>query len=105
MRNVIIMLVFVGHASEPLGGLPAAPQTPLPLLACLTKAVPSPLLQWQLLDILYTYCFMMRLYNGEPQSDPQVVPCPGLTQKESGYTACSVKSFHVCFASMLLTEG
>ena len=63
---------YTGTASASSMGLPAAPKTPLPLLASLTKAVPSPLLQWQLLDILYTYCFIMRFYNGEPHSDPQV---------------------------------
>lgn len=91
------MSVFVEHASEPPGGLPAAPQDPLPLLASLTKAVPSPLLQWQLLDILYTYCFVMRLYNGEPQSDPQVVPCPGLTENNMvvQHFSCGVELFHV----------
>lgn len=77
--------IHAGHASESSGGLPAAPQTPLPLLASLTKTVPSPLLQWQLLDILYTYCFVMRLYNGDPQSDPQVAPFPGYTQTKTDH--------------------
>ncbi|DBA99918.1 TPA: hypothetical protein ACH3X1_013802 [Trebouxia sp. C0004] len=54
-----------------VSGLPAAPNQPLPLLASLTKVPPSPLLQWQLLDIIYTYCFVMRLYNGDYSSDPQ----------------------------------
>ena len=61
-----------GTAAVSSLGLPAAPTTPLPLVASLTKAVPSPMLQWQLLDILYSYCFIMRLYNGDYQSDPQV---------------------------------
>lgn len=72
---------YVGHA-ESSGGLPAAPQTPLPLLTSLTKAIPSPLLQWQLLDVLYAYCFLMRLYNGDPESDPQVVSFPGQLRKQ-----------------------
>ncbi len=61
-----------GGAVTAVSGLPAAPSQPLPLLASLTKVPPSPLLQWQLLDILYTYCFVMRLYNGDYSSDPQV---------------------------------
>ena len=52
--------------------LPAAPGQPLPTLKSLTKAAPSPLLQYQLLDIVYTYCFLMRLYNGDYTTDPQV---------------------------------
>ncbi|KAL0030868.1 hypothetical protein WJX77_010687 [Trebouxia sp. C0004] len=60
-----------GGAGTAVSGLPAAPNQPLPLLASLTKVPPSPLLQWQLLDIIYTYCFVMRLYNGDYSSDPQ----------------------------------
>ncbi len=46
-------------------GLPPPPSRPLPPLAVLTKAAPSPLLRWQLLDLLYAYCFTLRLYNGD----------------------------------------
>ncbi|KAL0051597.1 hypothetical protein WJX82_010553 [Trebouxia sp. C0006] len=60
-----------GGTATAVSGLPAAPSQPLPLLASLTKVPPSPLLPWQLLDILYTYCFVMRLYNGDYSSDPQ----------------------------------
>lgn len=49
------------------GGLPPPPSRPLPPLAALTKAAPSPLLRWQLLDLLYAYCFTLRLYNGDYQ--------------------------------------
>ncbi|KAL3138319.1 hypothetical protein ABBQ32_006128 [Trebouxia sp. C0010 RCD-2024] len=66
-----ISIQDAGVASEASGSVPAAPPSPLPLLGSLTKAVPSPKLQWQLLDTLYAYCFVMRLYNGEPRSDPQ----------------------------------
>lgn len=56
------------------------PATPgeLPKLASLTKAAPSPLLRWQLLDVLYAYCLIMRLYNGEPMADPQVGHSPNM---------------------------
>lgn len=53
-------------------GLPAAPEHALPKVISLTKATPSPLLQWQLLDVLYSYAFVMRLYNGDCRSDAQV---------------------------------
>lgn len=36
----------------------------------LTKARPSPLLQLHLLDLLYSYCYVLRLYNGDYTSDP-----------------------------------
>lgn len=52
--------------------LPPAPEEALPVLTSLTKAAPSPLLQWQLLDILYSYAFVMRVYNGEYSTDALV---------------------------------
>lgn len=47
--------------------LPVPPSRPLPPLAVLTKAAPSPLLQYQLLDLLYAYCLTLRRYNGDYQ--------------------------------------
>lgn len=49
--------------------IPAGPDTPLPPLSKLTSAEPSPLLAIHLVDILYSYCFTLRLYNGDWQSD------------------------------------
>ena len=69
-------LCYTGDSAASVSNLPAAPSHPLPLLASLTKFAPSPLLQWQLLDILYTYCFVMRLYNGDYLTDPQVMHPP-----------------------------
>jgi hypothetical protein len=46
--------------------LPAANAEPLVPVASLTKSAPSPLLRWQLLQLLYGYCWVMRRYNGEP---------------------------------------
>jgi hypothetical protein len=46
--------------------LPAASADPLVPVSSLTKATPSPLLRWQLLQVLYGYCWVMRRYNGEP---------------------------------------
>lgn len=54
-------------ASTQSSTLPPPPSRPLPPLAVLTKAAPSPLLRWQLLDLLFAYCFTLRLYNGDYQ--------------------------------------
>lgn len=51
--------------------LPPAPEHALPLLKSLTRVEPSPLLQWQLLDIMYAYVYLMRLYNGDYTTDVQ----------------------------------
>lgn len=50
--------------------IPEGPESPLPLLKQLTRAEPSPLLAVHLVDILYSYCFTLRLYNGDWNSDP-----------------------------------
>ncbi|XP_057520447.1 uncharacterized protein LOC130800795 isoform X1 [Amaranthus tricolor] len=49
--------------------VPPGPETPLPPLKLLTSAEPSPFLAFHLVDILYSYCFTLRLYNGDWQSD------------------------------------
>ncbi|KAI5017508.1 hypothetical protein ZWY2020_042396 [Hordeum vulgare] len=49
--------------------IPEGPESPLPSLKQLTRAEPSPLLTVHLVDILYSYCFTLRLYNGDWQSD------------------------------------
>ncbi|KAL6642814.1 hypothetical protein ACP70R_020995 [Stipagrostis hirtigluma subsp. patula] len=50
--------------------IPEGPDSPLPSLKQLTRAEPSPLLAVHLVDILYSYCFTLRLYNGDWHSDP-----------------------------------
>jgi hypothetical protein len=50
--------------------IPEGPESPLPPLKQLTRAEPSPLLTVHLVDILYSYCFTLRLYNGDWHSDP-----------------------------------
>ncbi|XP_051193169.1 uncharacterized protein [Lolium perenne] len=50
--------------------IPEGPESPLPSLKQLTRAEPSPLLTVHLVDILYSYCFTLRLYNGDWHSDP-----------------------------------
>jgi hypothetical protein len=50
--------------------IPEGPESPLPSLKQLTKAEPSPLLAVHLIDMLYSYCFTLRLYNGDWRADP-----------------------------------
>ncbi|XP_008806932.2 zinc finger HIT domain-containing protein 2 [Phoenix dactylifera] len=50
--------------------VPAGPENPLPPLRQLTHTDPSPLLAVHLVDVLYSYCFTLRLYNGDWHSDP-----------------------------------
>ncbi|GAB4857603.1 hypothetical protein Ancab_015510 [Ancistrocladus abbreviatus] len=49
--------------------IPPGPETPLPPISKLTSAKPSPLLGVHLIDIIYSYCFTLCLYNGDWQSD------------------------------------
>ncbi|KAE8662018.1 hypothetical protein F3Y22_tig00113721pilonHSYRG00093 [Hibiscus syriacus] len=49
--------------------IPHGPETPLPSLCKLISTEPSPLLTVHLVDILYSYCFTLRMYNGDWQSD------------------------------------
>ncbi|KAL5704126.1 hypothetical protein ACHQM5_022598 [Ranunculus cassubicifolius] len=50
--------------------IPPGPETPLLSLTKLTSTRPSPLLPVHLVDILYSYCFTLRLYNGDWRSEP-----------------------------------
>lgn len=49
--------------------IPLGPETPLPSLSKLISTEPSPLLAVHLVDIVYSYCFTLRVYNGDWQSD------------------------------------
>ncbi|OIV89259.1 hypothetical protein TanjilG_24113 [Lupinus angustifolius] len=49
--------------------IPRGPETRLPPLSRLSLKEPSPLLTVHLVDILYSYCFTLRLYNGDWKSD------------------------------------
>ncbi|KAI3470759.1 hypothetical protein Pfo_027422 [Paulownia fortunei] len=50
--------------------IPPGPETPLPPVSKLTASGPSPLLAVHLVDIIYSYCFTLRLYNGDWKADP-----------------------------------
>lgn len=67
------VVLHAGTAAPPsttASALPPPPRRALPPLAALTRAQPSPLLQYHLLDLLYGYCFVLRLYNGDCSTDP-----------------------------------
>ncbi|WCJ19621.1 HIT-type Zinc finger family protein [Euphorbia peplus] len=49
--------------------VPPGPEIPLTRVSKLMSTEPSPLLAVHLVDILYSYCFTLRLYNGDRQSD------------------------------------
>ncbi|KAM0935119.1 putative Shq1 protein [Dioscorea sansibarensis] len=49
--------------------IPAGPENPLPPLCQLSCVEPSPLLSVHLVDVLFSYCFTLRLYNGDWHSD------------------------------------
>lgn len=59
-----------GLESDPAHDIPPGPEMPLPPINKLSSTEPSPLLAVHLIDIIYTYCFTLRLYNGDWQSDP-----------------------------------
>ncbi|KFK28076.1 hypothetical protein AALP_AA8G469100 [Arabis alpina] len=49
--------------------IPTGPDTALISLSKLSSTSPSPLLPLHLVDIVYSYCFTLRIYNGEWESD------------------------------------
>ncbi|XP_028760936.1 zinc finger HIT domain-containing protein 2 isoform X2 [Neltuma alba] len=55
--------------SNECSDIPPGPEAPLPPVSSLSSREPSPLLTVHLLDILYSYCFTLRLYNGDWRSD------------------------------------
>jgi hypothetical protein len=55
---------------DSINEIPEGPESPLPSLKQLTRTEPSPSLAVHLVDILYSYCFTLRLYNGDWHSDP-----------------------------------
>ncbi|XP_011628335.1 zinc finger HIT domain-containing protein 2 isoform X1 [Amborella trichopoda] len=59
-----------GNPDSPFSDVPPGPEAPMAPLSQLTKTEPSPLLAVHLVDVIYSYCFTLRLYNGDWQSDP-----------------------------------
>ncbi|KAL6175255.1 hypothetical protein ACLB2K_051897 [Fragaria x ananassa] len=64
VMTVVVVFKYTAASEIPLG-----PDTPLPPLSKLSSAKPSPFLAVHLVDIIYSYCFALRLYNGVWQSD------------------------------------
>ncbi|KAF6153668.1 hypothetical protein GIB67_000901 [Kingdonia uniflora] len=60
--------------SSPVGNhlneIPPGPENPLLPISKLSSTQPSPFLAFHMVDIIYSYCFTLRLYNGDHQSDP-----------------------------------
>ena len=52
-----------------IGPPPPPPSAPLPALSTLTSKPPSSLLPMHLVDILFSYCLVMRLFNGQYAAD------------------------------------
>ena len=46
-------------------GIPVGLETPLPSLCKLVSTEPSSLLTVHLVDIVHSYCFTLRVYNGD----------------------------------------
>ena len=59
-------------AQNALSAIPELPHEALPTVASLTRAQPSPLLRWQLLEVLYAYCCTLRTFHGDWHDAPQV---------------------------------
>ncbi|KAK9120739.1 hypothetical protein Syun_018356 [Stephania yunnanensis] len=53
----------------PLDVVPAGPEHPLLPVSKLSSTQPSPLLSIHLVDVVYSYCFTLRLYNGDWDTD------------------------------------
>uniref|UniRef100_A0A2P2QUR3 Zinc finger protein n=1 Tax=Rhizophora mucronata TaxID=61149 RepID=A0A2P2QUR3_RHIMU len=59
----------IDDTTEQSSDIPSGPETPLPPVRKLISVEPSPLLAVHLVDIVYSYCFTLRLYNGDWQQD------------------------------------
>ena len=55
--------------------IPCAPKVALVPLSSLTSRAPSPQMPLHLADLIYWYCLIMRLYNGDYSSDNSTVVC------------------------------
>ncbi|XP_057840394.2 uncharacterized protein LOC131050228 isoform X1 [Cryptomeria japonica] len=52
-----------------VSGIPPGPENPLSSVQQLTSIEPSPLLVVHLVDVIYSYCFTLRFFNGDWKSD------------------------------------
>lgn len=58
------------ESEETLADIPPPPSQPLAPVSQLLKGEPSPLLAYHLVEVLYSYCFTLRLFNGDWQCEP-----------------------------------
>ncbi|KAF8379758.1 hypothetical protein HHK36_029207 [Tetracentron sinense] len=65
----VLMSPQDGSESGLSSEIPPGPETPLQPISMLSSTEPSPLLAVHLVDIMYSYCFTLRLYNGDWHSD------------------------------------
>ncbi|XP_042403438.1 zinc finger HIT domain-containing protein 2-like isoform X2 [Zingiber officinale] len=60
----------VQSSTVTISEIPVGPESPLQPLKQLMHGEPSPLLAVHVIDVVYSYCFTLRLYNGDWHSDP-----------------------------------
>ena len=82
-------------------GLPPLPANPLPRLQTLIRAEPALQLRWHLLDLLYAYCLVMRLYNGDPSADLQVRSAQGMYCRIYAVSSYMLVCISICFVFYL----
>src|SRR5688500_5567616 len=58
-------IVDISNSNENILSQTPKIMEPIPCLKDLTPVTPSPLLQFNLLEVLYSYCFVARLFNGD----------------------------------------
>ncbi|XP_074559109.1 uncharacterized protein LOC141815045 isoform X2 [Curcuma longa] len=66
----LVKALDVQSTTDTISEIPVGPESPLQPLKQLMRGEPSPLLAVHVIDILYSYCFTLRLYNGDWHSDP-----------------------------------
>ncbi|GMH39514.1 hypothetical protein BSKO_07412 [Bryopsis sp. KO-2023] len=78
---------FFGDENVALGDIPPPPTDRLPRLDTIIKVAVSPNLKWQLVNLLYCYCYLMRFYNGDISTD--ILECSGIALSLSSCLAAS----------------
>jgi hypothetical protein len=68
-RSVVSAAAAGAEGAEESAGLPQPPEEAIPTLQMLAGKghKPSPLLPWQLLQLLVAYCAVLRQFNGDPE--------------------------------------
>ena len=87
--------------SDQSSEIPPGPGSPLPSVSKLSSTEPSPLLAIHLVDILYSYCFTLRLYNGNWQSDAigsalDVLSVPSVLGRGAGQPETVLEAVSYC---------